>query len=133
MVGSDQRNRLTPVADHVVGEHRLVLDLETVEVPAGHVCVCEHGMNTGHCPCFSRIDRSDAGVRVWAASRRAPQHAVGAQVGRVSEVASHFGGAVRPADALANPHLERAAIWTASMIFVYPVQRQMLPARASRI
>ena len=41
------------------------------------------------------LSSRDAGARVRAAQRRAPQHAVGPQVGRVREVALDLGDAVR--------------------------------------
>ena len=115
VVGGDERDRLAPVADEVESEHRLVLDLEAVELLAGHVLVSQHGFHARHRACLRGVDRHEARIRVWAAHRRAPEHALGMKVRRVGEGAADLGRAVGAADAFADPH--RAARFTASMIF----------------
>ena len=57
-------------------------------------------------PAPARCRARDPGARVRAAQRRAPQHAVGPQVGRVGELALDLGDAVGRADALADPAAE---------------------------
>ena len=115
MVGRDQRDRLAPVADKVEREHRLILDLEAIELHAWHVLVSEHRVNAGHRTRFRCVDRRDPRVGMRAAHRRAPQHVFGMKVGRIGECAADLGWAVDPLDAFADPH--RAAMFTASMIF----------------
>src|SRR5438445_2023576 len=133
MIGRHQRDCLTPVADDVGGEHRLVFDLESVEVLAGYVVVRQQGANAGGGASFGRVDGQDSGVGMRTSRRCAPQHSFDVKIGRICEVAAHLGRPVVPENALADPHAEPAALCTAARIFAYPVQRQMLPANASRI
>ena len=102
VVGGDDRDRLALVADLVPGQHRLVGDLEPVDLAAGHVLVREHGVHAADRERRRDVQLADARPRVRAAQGRAPQHPVGPQVGRVGEVALHLGDAVGAADALAD-------------------------------
>ena len=115
------------------GEHGLVGVLEPVRLAAGHVGVGEDGVDARHRGRGGGVERADAGARVRAAQRRAPEHPVGAEVGRVGELAAHLRDAVGAQRAVADPaaaadvgrerrgddaHRSRsAASWTASMIF----------------
>ena len=120
MIGGNQGHRLTPVADDIDREHRLVLDLEAVHLSAGHVPVREHGLHAGQCERFRRVDGDDARVRVWAAHRRPPQHPVDGKVRRVREGAADLERPVRPlrrvADTSTHGVIRLAARCTASMI-----------------
>ena len=133
VVGGDDRDRLALEADVRVREHGLVGVLEPVRLAAGHVGVGEDGVDAGHGGRGGGVERGDAGARVRAAQRRAPEHPVGAEVGRVGELAAHLRHAVGAQRAVADPaaaadvgrerrgddaHRSRsAASWTASMIF----------------
>ena len=132
MVGGDDRHRLALEADVGEGEHGLVGVLEPVRPPAGHVGVGEDGVDARHPRSGGGVERGDAGARVRAAQRDAPQHPLDVQVGGVGELAAHLRDAVRAQRAVADParaadvgrerrddaHRSRsAASWTASMIF----------------
>ena len=80
MLGRDQRHGLAPVPYEVEGEHRLVVDLEPVELLARHVLMCEDRHHSGHRARLGRVDGHDSRVRMGAAHRRAPQHPVDMQV-----------------------------------------------------
>ncbi len=98
VISSDERDRLTPIAHHVRREHRLVEDLQSVEVAPGYVLVREHGAHAGHRQRFARVDRDDARVRMRAPNRRSPEHAIDLQVGRIWKIAARLEGGVGPAD-----------------------------------
>ncbi len=111
MLGGDERDRLAVVEDAVDREHRLVGELEAVELLARHVVVREHGVHAGHrhAPrrCRSTTMRACAcGLRsVW------PQSIPGDdQVARVGELALHLRRRVGARDELADlADLKRAA------------------------
>ena len=107
VVGGDDRHRLALVAHLVEGQHRLVGDLEPVDLAARHVLVGEDGVHAADGERGGEVDLADAGARVRAAQGRAPQHSVGPQVRRVGEVALDLGDAVRAAQALADPAADR--------------------------
>ena len=107
MVGGDDRDRLALVADLVPGQHRLVGDLEPVGLAAGHVLVREDGVHAADAERGRDVQLADPRARVRAAQRRAPQHPVGPQVGRVREVALDLRDAVGAADALADAAADR--------------------------
>ena len=48
LLGGDDRDRLAEVAHAVDREHRLVAELEAVQLVAGDVLVREHGVDAGH-------------------------------------------------------------------------------------
>ena len=85
VVGGDGGDRLADVADDVAREHRLVGGDQPVGRAAGHVVGGDDRVHAGDRQRRGDVDASDAGVRVRAAQRRAPQHAVGPQVGRERE------------------------------------------------
>ena len=127
VLGGDERDRLAEVADAVDREHRLVGELEAVELRAGDVVVGENRVDARHRQRLGDVDRDDARVRVRAAQGVAPEHPRRPEVARVGELPRRLRGAVRARDALADaPDLEppggggahpRAAIRTASKIF----------------
>ena len=92
----DERDGLAVVADAVDREHRLVGELEPVGLaPGTSACVstaCTPGIVDG----LRDVDRDDAGVRVRAPQRVAPQHPGGAEVARVGELALDLRRPVRP-------------------------------------
>ena len=108
MVGGHDRHRLALVADLVEGQHRLVGDLEPVDLAAGHVLVREDGEHAADGQRRRDVDLADPRARVRAAQRGAPQHPVGPQVGRVREVALDLGDPVGAAQALADPAADRS-------------------------
>src|SRR5438034_1260335 len=69
------------VAIEIEGEHRLVLDLEAVELLSRHVLVREHRTNSGHRPRAGRVDGKNPGVGVRAPHRRTPKHSLGMKIG----------------------------------------------------
>jgi len=81
MVRGDERHRLSPVAHEVMGQDRLVLELETVQILPRHILVCEHSSHAGHRARGSRINRQDPRIRVRTAHGGAPKHALHLQVG----------------------------------------------------
>ena len=81
MVGGHERDRFAPIAHHVECKHRLVLDLETVELASGHVLMCEDRVNAGHRARFRNVDGEDPGVWVRAPHRRTPEHSIDVKVG----------------------------------------------------
>ena len=90
MVGRDQRDRLALVEHGAPGEHRLVGDLQPVEQLARHVVGGQHREDAGHSQGRADVQRPDAGVRVRAAQRDAPQHVVHPEVAAVGELAGHL-------------------------------------------
>ena len=87
LLGGDDRHRLAEVAHTVEREHRLVGELEAVRLLAGNVRVREHRMDARHRERLGDVDVDDAGVRVRAAHRVAPEHPGRVQVARVGELA----------------------------------------------
>ena len=108
VVGGHQRDRFALVADPVDGEHRLVPALEAVGVGARHVLVGEHREHSRQGERSRRLQPDDGRVRVGAAQRRAPQHAVHPEVGGERELPLHLRGAVRSRRAGADPRGDRA-------------------------
>ena len=123
MLGSDEGDGLAEVADALEREHRLVPELEAVELCTRHVLMREHGVDARHGHRLGDVDRDDARVRVRAAQRVAPQHAGRLQVARVRELPSDLRDSVLTRDDLADAaELELdahvpAANRTASKIF----------------
>ncbi len=102
MVRGHERNRLALVADHALGQHRLVDELEPASVLAGNVRVREHGVHPAGGQRGADPDRADLRVRVRTAQRDAPDHAVHPQVAAVGELAGSFRRRVRPPGAGAD-------------------------------
>ena len=144
MIGRNESDRLAVVEDSVGGEHRLVGELEPVRLLPGNVVVRQHGVHSRHRHGVGDVDRDDSRVRVRAPQRVPPQHARRRKIARVGELARHLGRRVDAQHELADladlqlsrrglGHARAAAARTASKIFAYPVHRQRLPDRASRI
>ncbi len=142
LLGRDDRDGLAEVANPVARENGLIRELEPVGLLPRHVLVREHGVDSRKRAGRRDVDLEDAGVRVRAAHRLAPEHPRGLQVAGVRELAGDLrnGVGAAPARRRAPPRegrrgrAHRAAAWcTASRIFWYPVQRQRLPESASRI
>ena len=74
VLGRDERDRLTVVADAIGGEHRLVGELEAVRLRAGNVVVGQDGVHAGQQERRAEIDLDDPRVRVRAPQRVAPEH-----------------------------------------------------------
>ena len=123
MLGCDESYGLPEVAHTLEREHRLVLELEPVELLARHVLMREHGVHARHGHRLGDLDRDDARVRVRAPQRVAPQHAGRLQVARVRELPGDLRDSVLTRDNLADAaELELdahvpAANRTASKIF----------------
>ncbi len=96
MIRGHDRDRLTLVADLVVGEHRLIGDLQPVDLLPRYVVVREHGGHPGNFQCGADVDRGDPGTRMGAAQGGAPEHAVHVEVGAVRELAGDLEPPVRP-------------------------------------
>ncbi|GAB3823997.1 hypothetical protein GCM10027610_001650 [Dactylosporangium cerinum] len=96
MVGGDDRDGLTRVADLAHGEHRLVGVFEAVQLLARDVLGGEHGVHAGGGDGAGEVDPDDPGPGVRAAQGRAPQHPVGPQVGGERELAGDLQRPVRP-------------------------------------
>ncbi len=103
VLGGDQRDRLTEVADAVDREHRLVGELEPVRLGPRDVVVREHRVHAGHRQRLGDVELDDPRVRMWAAQRVAPEHPLGVEVARVGELARHLRDGIDPVDALAHP------------------------------
>src|ERR1700749_3725105 len=63
VVGGDERDRLAVGAHRVDGEHRLVDDLQPVELVARHVLVGEHRVHAGRGQRRADVDGADPGRR----------------------------------------------------------------------
>jgi hypothetical protein len=103
VVGCYQGDWLALVADHAGGQHRLIGALEPADVSAGDILVGQHGVDAGGGQRRADLDASDPGVRMRAAQRDPPQHALHPQVAAVGELAGHLQRAVRPGRAGADP------------------------------
>ena len=103
VVRRNERDRLTPIADGAVAQHRLVLMLLAEVGPAWYVFLGEHGAYPCHRQCRCYIQPGDPGVAVRASQGRRPQHPVRVQVRCVGEVAYHLRYAVRSDDRLSHP------------------------------
>ena len=126
MLRSDERDRLAVIEDTIDGEHRLILELEAVELLARDVVVREDRVNARHRERGRDVDLDDPRVRVRAPQRVAPEHPRHDQVARVCELTLDLRRRVDPRDELTDlAHLERAnglrhvpaAMRTASKIF----------------
>jgi hypothetical protein len=105
LLGRDERDRLSVVADALGGEHRLVGELEPVRLLAGDVGVREHGVDTGHPQRLGHVERDDPRVRVRAADGDAPEHPRRVQVAGVRELAGHLRRRVVTEAAVADARL----------------------------
>ena len=103
VVGRYQRDWLALVAHDVHGQHRLVDDLQPVELVARHVLLGQHRGHARHGQRLGGFDGADPGVGMRAAQRGPPDHAVHPQVAGVDELPGDLGRAVRPARAAAHP------------------------------
>ncbi len=103
VLGGDEGDRLAEIADAVDGQHGLVGELEPVGLRAGDVGVGQHSVDAGHRKRLRDVEPQDAGVRVGAAHRVAPEHPGGDQVARVGELAGDLRDRVDPLDALPDP------------------------------
>jgi hypothetical protein len=108
VVGGHDGDRLALEAHVAPRQHGLVGQLESVGLAAGHVGVREHRVDAGQGQRGARVERGDPRTRMWAAQRRAPEHALPAHVGRVLELAAHLRHAVRPCGAGADAALAKA-------------------------
>src|SRR5919201_1321914 len=127
VLGGDECDRLTEVADAVAREHRLIGELEAVGLRPGHVVVREDGVDAGHLQRLAEVDLEDPGMRVRAPERVAPEHSRSGEVARVGELAGYFRDRVGPPDGFADAselklarggaHAFEAASRTASKIF----------------
>ena len=102
VVGRDRGDRLAVEPHDAVGEHRLVVALQTVRAGAPHVVLRHDGVHAGHGERAGDVDPQDARVRVRAAQRLAPDHAVHVQVGGERELAPDLRRRVRAQHALAE-------------------------------
>jgi hypothetical protein len=93
--GGDEGHRLTLVADRLVGQDRLVGELEPVPVGARHVLGREHGLHARDRQRLADVDGPDPRERMRAAQGRSPEHALDPQVARVSELPADLQHAVR--------------------------------------
>ncbi len=94
IVGGHGSDRFADVADHRVGEHRLVVGDQAIGELAGHVGGGDDGFDAGDLPGAAHVDRADACRRVRRTQRGAPQAAVGRQIRRELEAPLHLGDAV---------------------------------------
>ena len=129
VLGRDDRDGLADVPHPVDREHRLVGELEAVELRARHVGVCQDGVDAGNPERRGEVDVQYPRVCVRAAERVAPEHPGRREVARVLELAGDLGHRVvarRPladaadGDASAGAdgaHARSAASRTASKIF----------------
>ncbi len=101
-LGGDDGDGLSHVEHAIVGEHRLVGELESVRLLPSNVVVRQHGVNAGARDRVGEVDGLDARVRVGTSNGRTPQHPVVPQIAAVREGAGHLGDAVDPAKALAD-------------------------------
>jgi hypothetical protein len=103
VVGGDQRHRFALVADDVEGQHRLVGQLEPVDLLARHVVGGEHGGDAGGGQRRAGVDRADPGVGVRAAQGDPPEHVLHPEVAAVGELATDLQDAVGPLGVVADP------------------------------
>ena len=103
MLGGDDRDGLADVAHPIGREHRLVGELEPVDLLARHVGVREHRVHAGERERGREVDRGDPRVWVRAAQRVPPEHPRRGEVARVLEGARHLRHGVVAQDALADP------------------------------
>ena len=97
MVGRDECDRLTLVADDVDREDRAVLTFLAGVLLTGHVRMGEHRVDTGQRLRGGGVDASDPRVRVRTAQGRAPEHALTDEIGGVREVPAYLRLGVRAA------------------------------------
>lgn len=103
VVGGDDRDRLTVVADLAVREDRGVLDLQAVVLHLGRQVVVRHdGVDTGRREGLTGVDGDDLGVGDRGAQDLAPEHVLVPHVGRVRELAGDLEDAVRAQCRLAD-------------------------------
>lgn len=95
VVGRDQRDRLTVVADLVDRQRGLVLDLQAVELRARDVLVGQHRVDAGHLERLGDVDADQVGPGVRRAERHAPEHVLVPHVRGVGELALDLEVAVR--------------------------------------
>jgi len=94
VIGGDRRDGLADVTHDVGGEHGLVLADQPVGRHAGDVGGGEHRLDPVDLPGAADVDTDDAGEWVRRPQRRAPQAAVGGEVGGELEAALHLGDAI---------------------------------------
>ena len=130
-----RRDRLAAIAHPVAGEGEFVLgDRQHAErdfaIGAG-----DHRAHPGKREGGGRIDRNQLGMADGAAQDTPRQRVAERQIGGIGGLAGDLVGAVDQRRALTNRGhtVSAAARRTASIIFTYPVQRQMLLAKAARI
>ena len=103
VLGRDDDDRLADVAHAVDREHRLVGELEPVELLPRDVRVRQHGVDAVEAQGGAQVDRDDPRMRVRAAQRVAPQHARRGEVARVGELARDLRHGVVSEHPLADP------------------------------
>ena len=94
VVGGHERHRLALVEHDILREHGLVGELQPVAQLARHVVGGQHGVDARDSERPADVERADAGVRVRAAQRDAPQHVVHPEVAAVGELAGDLQRAV---------------------------------------
>ncbi len=102
----DDGDRLADVAHVFAGEHRLVGRDQPIRRCARHVVGGQHGVDAGDHQRRRRVDRHDAGVRVWRAKRCSPHGAIHWQVRRERERPRHLGQGIRAHRRVADPVAE---------------------------
>ncbi len=129
VLGRDDGDRLADVPHAVDREHRLVGELEPVELLARDVRVGQDRVDAREPQGRRQVERDDACVGMRAAQRVAPEHPGRGEVARVLELARDLGHRVVAEQPLADPadgerralggdaHARSAAIRTASKIF----------------
>jgi hypothetical protein len=107
VVGGHQRDRLALVADDVDGQHRLVGELQPVDLLAGDVVGGEHRPDAGGGQRRPDVDGADPRVGVRAAQGDPPEHVLHPQVAAVGELAADLQDAVGALGVVADPAAAR--------------------------
>ncbi len=102
VIGGDDRDRFTGVADDVGREHGLVAMFEPVAVDR-HVAGGQYGVDAVDQQRGTGVDPPDTCGRMGRAQRLAPQHAFGPEVAGKRELAAHLRDTVGPDRALPDP------------------------------
>ena len=103
VLGRDDDDRLADVAHAVDREHRLVGELEPVELRPRDVGVRQHRVDAVEAQRGAQVDRDDPRMRVRAAQGVAPQHPRRREIARVGELTRDLRHGVVSEQPLADP------------------------------
>ena len=97
------RDRFSRVADDILGQHRLVVEIEPEPVLPRHIGGDHDRHDTGGRQRSRDVDSPDPGVGDGRPQGRTVEHAVGVQVARVGEAPADLGHPVDAEDGFPHP------------------------------